>query len=126
MITSPRIISAMRRMKKAGWEKIEDWNQRLDDQSVMMYIDKIQKEDNVTYEEAWELCRTDPKYSMGLKMCSPSIVMDMAFTPGGKDRFRRMLTPEELALFDSEVDGKFSFAKIVKKEYKRQKKEGIE
>lgn len=56
MITGAKIKEAMRSLKAAGWEKIERWNQILDDESVKRYIAKIQKEDNVSYEEAWELC----------------------------------------------------------------------
>ena len=121
MITGTKIKEAMRSLKAVGWEKIERWNQILDDESVRRYIAKIQKEDNVTYEEAWELCQTDPKYSMGLKMCSPAIV-SMLCMRGGKDRFRRMLTDEEREVFDSEVDGKINFRRAVRREHKRQKK----
>ena len=121
MITGTKMKEAMRSLKAAGWEKIERWNQALDDESVRRYIAKIQKEDNVSYEEAWELCRTDPKYSMGLKMCSPAIVT-MLTMRGGKERFRRMLTPEECAIFDEEIDGKINFRRAVRREHKRQKK----
>ena len=121
MITGTKLKEAMRSLKAAGWDKIERWNQALDDESVRRYIAKIMKEDNVTYEEAWELCRTDPKYSMGLKMCSPAIVT-MLTMRGGKDRFRKMLTDEEREVFDSEVDGKINFRRAVRKEHKRQKR----
>lgn len=121
MITGTKIKEAMRSLKAVGWEKIERWNQILDDESVRRYIAKIQKEDNVTYEEAWELCQTNPKYSMGLKMCSPAIV-SMLCMRGGKERFRRMLTDEEREVFDTEVDGKINFRRAIRKEHKKQKK----
>lgn len=121
MITSKKILSYMRSLKDAGWERIEEWNQKLDDESIKRYIAKIQKEDGVTYEEAWRLVREDPKYSMGFKMCSPAIVT-MLTMRGGKARFRKMLTPEELKIFDEEVDGKINFRSAVKHEMKRQKK----
>lgn len=121
MITGTKMKEAMRSLKAAGWEKIERWNQALDDESVRRYIAKIQNEDNVSYEEAWELCRTDPKYSMGLKMCSPAIIT-MLTMRGGKERFRKMLTDEERAVFDAEVDGKINFRKALRKEHKKQKK----
>lgn len=124
MIVSDRILAGMRSCKDAGWDKIEEWNRVLDDESVKRYIAKIMQEDGVTYEQAWELCKTEPKYSMGLKMCSPSVVI-MLTMRGGKDRFRKMLTPEELAIFNSEVDGKINFRSAVKHELKRQKKKGI-
>ena len=121
MITGTKMKEAMRSLKAVGWEKIERWNQILDDESVKRYIAKIQKEDNVSYEEAWELCRTDPKYSMGLKMCSPAVITMLTMRKG-RDRFRRMLTPEECAIFDAEVDGKINFRRAVRKEHKKQKK----
>ena len=108
MIVSGKLKAAMRGLKAAGWDRIEQWNQKLDDESVKRYIAKIMQEDGVTWEEAWKLCQTDPKYSMGLKMCSPAVIM-MLTMRGGKARFRQMLTPEEAALFDSEVDGKINF-----------------
>lgn len=112
---------AMRRVKALGWDKIEEYNQRLDDESVMRYIRRIMEEDHVGYEEAWRLCREEPKYSMGLKMCSPAIVM-MLKSEKGRARFREMLTPEELEIFDKEVAGKINFRKAVKQEFKRQRK----
>lgn len=119
------VRDAMRRVKDLGWDRIEDYNQRLDDEAVVRYIQKIMDEDKVSYEEAWRLCREEPKYSMGLKMCSPAIVL-MLRSKKGQDRFREMLTPEELEVFDSEVAGKINFKSAVKKEFRRQKKGAAE
>ena len=116
---------AMRRVRELGWDKIEEYNQRLDDETVMRYIKRIMEEDHVGYEEAWRLCREEPKYSMGLKMASPAIVM-MLRSEKGRARFREMLTPEELEIFDKEVAGKINFKSAVKKEYRRQKKGAAE
>lgn len=116
---------AVRRVKALGWDRIEEYNQRLDDESVMRYIRKIMEEDRVGYEEAWRLCREDPKYSMGLKMCSPAVVM-MLKSEKGRARFREMLTPEELEVFDREVAGKINFRKAVKQEMRRQRRKGAE
>lgn len=121
MIVTGKMKAAMRELKAAGWDKIEQWNQKLDDESIKRYIAKIMKEDGVTYEEAWELCKNDPKYSMGLKMCSPAVIT-MLTMRGGKARFRKMLTPEEAEIFDTEVDGKINFRSAVKHEMKHQKK----
>ena len=114
---------AMRHVKALGWDRIEEYNQRLDDESVMRYIKRIMDEDKVSYEEAWRLCREEPKYSMGLKMCSPAVVL-MLKSEKGKQRFREMLTPEELEIFDKEVAGKINFRKAVRQEYKRQRRKG--
>lgn len=121
MIVSKKILAHMRSLKDAGWEQIEQWNAKLDDESIKRYIAKIQQEDGVTYDEAWRLVREEPKYSMGFKMCSPSVVM-MLTMRGGKARFRKMLTPEEQEIFDSEVDGKINFKSAVKHEMKHQKR----
>lgn len=119
------IMTKLKHLKESitakGWQSIEDWNYVLDAESRSRYIQKIMKEDNVDYDEAWRLVREEPKYSMGYKMCSPAIVM-MLRMRGGKETFRSMLTPEELEVFDTEVDGKINFKKAVKTEFRRQKK----
>lgn len=118
------VMTKLKELKKKitakGWESIEDWNYVLDQESRSRYIQKIMKEDQVDYDEAWRLVREEPKYSMGYKMCSPSIVM-MLRMRGGKETFRSMLTPEELQVFDDEVDGKINFKRAIKTEFKRQK-----
>lgn len=118
------VMTKLKELKKRitakGWESIEDWNYVLDQESRSRYIQKIMKEDQVDYDEAWRLVREEPKYSMGYKMCSPAIVM-MLKMRGGKETFRGMLTPEELKVFDNEVDGKINFKKAIKTEFKRQK-----
>lgn len=118
------VMTKLKELKKRitakGWESIEDWNYVLDQESRSRYIQKIMKEDQVDYDEAWRLVREEPKYSMGYKMCSPAIVM-MLKMRGGKETFRGMLTPEELEVFDNEVDGKVNFRKAIKTEFKRQK-----
>ena len=119
MIVTDKMLAMMRVLKEAGWDKIEQWNRVLDDESVKRYIAKIMKEDGVSYEEAWRLCQTEPKYSMGLKMCSPAVVI-MLTKRGGIERFRRMLTPEELEIFDTEVNGKIDFRKVVRREKRKQ------
>lgn len=118
------IMTKLKELKKRitakGWESIEDWNFVLDQESRSRYIQKIMKEDQVDYDEAWRLVREEPKYSMGYKMCSPAIVM-MLRMRGGKETFRSMLTPEELQVFDEEVDGKINLKRAIKTEFKRQK-----
>ncbi len=118
------VMTKLKELKKRitakGWESIEDWNFVLDQESRSRYIQKIMKEDQVDYDEAWRLVREEPKYSMGYKMCSPAIVM-MLRMRGGKETFRSMLTPEELQVFDEEVDGKINLKRAIKTEFKRQK-----
>lgn len=80
--------------------KNDELNAYLDSIAVQEYYAKICKEDGVTYEEAIRLCETEPKYSMGLKMCSPAVIT-MLQLPGGKKKFASWLTPEELQIFCS-------------------------
>ena len=42
--------------------------------------------DRYPVRDDWRLCQTEPKYSMGLKMCSPAVVM-MLTMRGGVERF---------------------------------------
>ena len=78
--------------------KNDEINAYFDAVAVQEYYAKICKEDGVTYEEAIRLCQTEPKYSMGLKMCSPAVMVMLTF-PGGKKKFASWLTPEELEIF---------------------------
>jgi len=80
--------------------KNDELNAYLDAIAVQEYYAKICKEDGVSYEEAIRLCETEPKYSMGLKMCSPAVIT-MLQLPGGKKKFASWLTPEELQIFCS-------------------------
>lgn len=121
MTDDNRVMAKLRSVKDSGWTAVEEYNQILDDESVKRYIERIMTEDGVSYEEAWRLVREEPKYSLGYKMCSPAIIM-MLQMPRGPDRFREMLTPEELEIYNTEVDGKIDFRKAVKREKKKQKK----
>lgn len=116
-----KVTAKLGDLKDGVWEKIEDYNHVMDDEAVKRYIAQIMKEDGVSYEEAWRLVREDPKYSLGYKMCSPAIIM-MLKMRGGPERFKQMLTPEELEIYESEVEGKINFKKAIKREFRRQKK----
>ena len=116
-----RIMDAWQKLKSAGRGTIDDWINLTDAASRERFIQKIMKEDQVSEAEAWRLVHEDPKYSMGFKMCSPAIVTSLT-TRRGKDKFRECLTPEELEIFDNEVDGKINFKSAIKAEKRRQKK----
>ena len=111
-------MEIFKKTKELAWDKVEEVNATLDAQCVMKYYREICEEDGVTFEEAVELCQTEPKYSMGLKMCSPAVIM-MLRTKKGQDKFRTWLTPEELAIFDSDECPK-NFRQMIKKEKKKQ------
>lgn len=120
-----KVKEAVGSVKGAAWQKIEDINALYDTEAQARYLQKIMKEDGVSYEEACRLTREEPKYSMGWKMCSPAVVL-MLKMPGGKDRFREWLTPEELEIFDKEVaDMNFrAIYRKAKREKKKMKKKG--
>lgn len=123
MITGDRLVKVWKAMKDAGKDKIDDFGQLLDAESRSRFIAKICKEDGVDEAEAWRLIREEPKYSMGFKMCSPAVVMSLK-SKRGKEKFREILTPDELRIFDEEVDGKIDFKSAIKNEFKLQKKKG--
>lgn len=83
---------------KSVWKADEELNNYLDSIAVSEYYAKICKEDGVSFEEAIHLCETEPKYSMGLKMCSPAVVTMLQFSKG-RQKFASWLTPEELKIF---------------------------
>ncbi len=114
------MMGIIQKTKDLAWDKVYEINDILDNQAVMKYYQKICEEDGVTFEEAVQLCQTEPKYSMGLKMCSPAVVM-MLRTKKGQDTFRTWLTPEELVIFDSDECPK-NFRQMIRNEKKRQKK----
>ena len=119
-----RIIDAWQKLKEAGRGTIDDWVNLTDAASRERYVKMIMREDKVDEAEAWRLIREDPKYSMGFKMCSPVIVTSLK-TARGRAEFRQCLTPEELEIFDNEVDGKINFRSAIKAEKRRQKKEKV-
>lgn len=116
-----RMREKMRGIKKAASDKVDDYKIRLDSECQMKYLKKIQKEDRVSYEEAVRLTQEDPKYSLGWKLCSPDAVADM-MTESGRRRIKRTLTPEELEIFERDVEP-MGLTKIVTGEIKRQVKE---
>lgn len=116
-----RMREKMRGIKKTASDKVDDYKLRLDSECQMKYLKKIQKEDGVSYEEAVRLTQEDPKYSLGWKLCSPDAVTDM-MTESGRRRIKRTLTPEELEIFERDVEP-MGLRKIVTGEIRRQVKE---
>lgn len=105
-------------IKEEMWRKIEDANAILDMESVSRYYRMIAKDEGVTVSEAMDLCVTEPKYSLGLKMASPAVVM-MLRSARGKKTFEGWLTPEEKEEWDKVKD--LNFRQLIKKEKKKQK-----
>lgn len=113
------IAEKIKAIPKEILQKNDELNAYLDSIAVSEFYAKICKEDGVSYEEAIRLCQEDPKYSMGLKMCSPAVIT-MLQLPGGKEKFASWLTPEELEIFNSPEMPK-NFRALVKKEKKKQR-----
>ena len=113
-------MRAIRKLKGMTAEALESYNDKLDGMARAQYIEKIQKEDGVTYDEAIRLCSEDPKYSLGWKLCSPA-VMAMLKMKGGTEKFKSWLSPEELDLFEREVEP-MNLKTLMKEERKRQRK----
>lgn len=111
-------MKGMRQIRNAAWDRVEDINAMLDMESRNRFFKVIMKEDGITYDEAVRLCLDDPKYSLGYKMCSPSVIA-MLKMRGGKERFKQWLTPEELEIFERDVEH-MDFRKMEKAERKRQ------
>lgn len=107
-------------IKEAAWQKIEDANALMDMEAVSRYYRMIAKDEGITTAEAMDLCITMPKYSLGLKMASPAVVM-MLRSAQGKKTFESWLTPEEKAEWDKVKD--LNFRQLIKKEKKKQKRE---
>lgn len=113
-------------VKEAGWEKIESVNDNLDIQSQYKFVQAIMKDENVDYETAIEMCtvrspKWEPKYSLGYKMAPPHIVVMLA-TEKGKAAFKRDLEPEELQLFEDEIQT-MNMKDAMLEEWKKQRKE---
>lgn len=104
-------------VKESTWRKIEDANSLLDMETVNRYYQMIAKDEGVSYEEAAKMCVDVPKYSLGLKMASPSVVF-MLKSKKGKEKFESWLTPEEKEEWDKVKD--LNFRQMIKKEKKKQ------
>lgn len=109
----------------SAWQKIEDWNSYLDNESLSRYYKKVMKWEGCSYEKAIELCNTELNYRLGKKTCSPAIIEMLKMPDGsGIERFRKWLTPEEDELFMSDEcpHTPEEFHIIWKKRYKREKR----
>lgn len=109
-------------IREEAWQKIEEINQIYDAKAQRRFIETIMREDKVDRDEAFRLTREDPQYSLGWKMCSPSVML-MIRSRKGQERFRGWLTPEEDEIFTRDVIP-MNLGKLVKDEMKRKKVKG--
>lgn len=113
------------KVKDATWEKIDDLTFQTDAQAQTRFLGEIMKDEGCTFEEAVGMVTVgspnwQPKYSLGYKMASPAKMAMMAMGEKGKAAFKKELVPEELALFEGEVEN-MNIGKEMIAEHHRQK-----
>lgn len=113
-------------IKGAAWEKIEDANSGMDMQAQYLFVQSVMKDENVDYDTAIEFCtvgtpKWQPKYSLGYKMQSPHVTFMLQFEKG-KAAFKKDLHPEELKIFENEVEN-MNMSEMFIEEWKKQRKE---
>ena len=113
-------------------DKAMEVSDTLDAQARAKYIQQVMEWEECDYEEAYYLCigRTDPKepkYTLGYKMSSPVWAMAMFGQLRKKKReqarenFKQLLDPDELELFEKELDADAATEEF-KHKYKEEKK----
>lgn len=117
--------AAAGKVSGAVWEKVEDVNDQMDAIERSKFLSKICEDEKCSLDDASLMCtvhspKWEPKYSLGYKMASPS-VMAMLAMKKGKEAFKRGLEPEELILFEDEIEH-MDVGKAMVEEFKKQKK----
>lgn len=105
-------------------DKIYNIRSMAEAQAVSQFYSKIMEEDDVTWDEAIWMCNNDPKYSLGRKL--QIYMVRMSFDPRHMKQHKKemlsLLTSEEMEIYQNEVQG-MNIGKMVKEEFKRQRKE---
>lgn len=99
-------MKGVKELKSLGKDKIFEINDQLDMMARTQFVEAVAKDEGVTMEEAMRMCMEGsgyPKYSMGYKMASPAMLR-IASSRKYVGRFKEMLTPEELEIFEREVE----------------------
>lgn len=107
-------------IKEIGKEKILEMNDKLDFEARAQFVSAVAEDEGVSIEEAYRLCQDVPKYSLGFKMASPAMLR-MASSKKYVKRFKELLSPEELEIFEKEVEP-MGLKGIVKDEMRRKMK----
>lgn len=94
------------RQSKEGFnDRLEDARAQARMSAINQFYQKVMKEDGITYEECLELCKTDPKYSLGVKL--QIYMVDAALDVRHKKKhlkyLQQSLTPEEKEIYENEV-----------------------
>ena len=105
---------------------ISDVQRTMNQDAAIKFIDWVAKEEGISFQEAQELCITEPKYSLGLKLSDPTV--RQALNKGSplkrklaRSKIAEQLEGEELKLF-LEMDMNEQ-TKEYKTELKKQKRE---
>lgn len=107
-------------IKQAGKDKILEINDQLDGMARAQFLSAVAKDEGVDMEEAMRMCMEVPKYSLGYKMASPAMLR-MASSKKYVDAFKATLTPEELEIFENEVQP-MGLKGLMKDEMRRKRK----
>lgn len=101
------------KVKEVAVNKVWEVSDKADAVARGKYIEWVMKEEDCDYETAWSLCTrhtdpVEPEYSLGYKMSSPAYQMAMNQRNKTKrenaiERFKEMLEPDELEIFEKEV-----------------------
>lgn len=115
-------------IKQGAWSKIEDVNLALGTTSQYQFVQAVAKDEGVDYNTALQYCTPHtelwiPKYSLGYKICEPYKQLLMR-SDKGKQVIKQELLPEELELFESEID-KMNIRRMQKEAKKKAKAEGV-
>lgn len=113
-------MKGVKQLKGITEDKILEINDRLDGMARSQFVAAVAKDEGVSMEEAMRMCSEGseyPKYSLGYKMASPAMLR-MASSKKYVGKFKTMLTPEELEIFETEVEP-MGLKGLVKDEMKR-------
>lgn len=114
-------MKKIKEVRQLGRDKVFEINDQLDGMARAQFVSAVAQDEGVTMAEAITMCNTIPKYSLGYKMASPALLR-MASSKKYVGKFKEMLTPEELEIFENEVEP-MGLKGIVKDEMKRKRKE---
>lgn len=113
-------MKGMKQLKGLGKDKILEINDQLDGMARAQFVSAVAKDEGVGMEEAMRMCTEIPKYSLGYKLASPAMLR-MASSKKYVETFKGMLTPEELEIFENEVEP-MGLKGLMKDEIRRKRK----
>lgn len=114
-------------------EKIVEYAKDQELKARVKFANWVANEENIEFDDAWLICtnqdpeRIIPEYSLGWKLASPLVQTELNLQPrkkareAAREKFRKELTPEELQLFNEQVDGGMIRKAVISK-VKRAKK----